>query len=284
MNTYIVKWFFSSLAFLAFVILSVFSLADVRWGDRTVTDEPSGIDVIFAIDVSRSMMSTDVVPTRLERSGVAVKGIMNGLAGSRFGVIIFKGTGVKSVPITEDVSAVSGFVGSLKTGYLSAPGTDIGAGIQVALASFSKDIESQKFVVLLSDGGATRGSVAEAIESAQSQEVTVISIGVGGEKLVPIPLGEERYVTDASGELVQTRLQDQELRRLANETGGLYLEIQDPTVIGSAVAAIRDLSGRRLLKGFQLVSSVRYRVFVFVALLLALLYQTIRMYRWKGSL
>jgi Ca-activated chloride channel family protein len=171
----------------------------------------------------------------------------------------------------------------LKTGFVSTPGTNIEAGIEEALNSFADDVESQRFVVLLSDGGSTLGDIERAAEAAAERYATVLSIGIGGEKLVPIPLADGGQVTDARGETVETRLQERDLIRISESTGGRFFTMNNPGVIGSVVDTVRDLSYKRLTKGFRLVSTVRYRTFLFGAFLLILIYQGVRIFRWKGS-
>ena len=126
LTVYLVKWFFGSLFFTLAIAFSILALAGFSWGQRSVEEDRSGLDVVVAVDVSRSMRATDGDDTsRIIEAREMVRGIVQDLPSARFGIVVFAGRALRSVPVTEDRVAVESFVASLGTEVLSAEGTDL---------------------------------------------------------------------------------------------------------------------------------------------------------------
>ena len=279
-NLFVVKWFFSSLALFLFFALLVLSLAGFRWGQTPLRDERRGTDVVLCFDVSRSMLARDIAPSRLERSAVLAKGLIESAPGARFGVVVFKGRAVQLIPITEDSSSISGVLDALSPDMVSSPGTDIDAGITVSAAGFLPGAETRKVIVLFSDGGLLEGNPLKTAEAAQRNEIEIHVVAAATESPTPILLPDGGAVRDASGNVVMTELRRDVVEGIARAGGG---ELFDLTQTGS-LRDLRDavLGGRAdRRRGFVYATHDRFRTFLSVGLAFLFLSIVVRGVRWK---
>ena len=152
LNTYLVKWFFSELFFLLFVIFAVLSLMGLSWGKKPIEEDREGLELVCVLDISRSMLANDIEPSRLKRSAALTDGLVNELEGGKFSVVLFKGKAVKVVPMTEDTAVIHSLTDTLTSGLITSPGTNIEEGLEEAIAAFPEATQSHKVILLFSDG------------------------------------------------------------------------------------------------------------------------------------
>lgn len=281
MEVFVIKWFFSSLTFTLFIVFLVLALAGFSGREHPVSYEPKGLDVIFVVDISRSMLAEDISPNRLRRSSEIIHGLIDGIGEARYGVTVFKGAGIQVIPLTEDTETVSAFVGALNTGILTSPGTNIEAGIRKAIESFPESIESRRMIFLFSDGGSLEGDPLTAAEAAKERDIIIHTIGAADTKGVPIPLQDGTFVKNDSGKIVNTFLRDEELRMIAEITGGQYFNLTDRLALGKLLLTIEEETLSGMERGFRLESTDIYRGYLAVALLSLLMNLIIRIARWK---
>ena len=214
------------------LLTAVIAMAGPRYGYRWEDVERRGVDIIVALDCSRSMMATDISPTRLDRAKREVVDLLNMLQGDRVGLVAFAGTAFLQCPLTIDYDTFHLFLGALTPDFLPAGGTRLNDAVTTALDGFNKKDHSDKAIILITDGEPTGEDPSEAVARAAKEGVKIFSIGVGGKEGVPVPDGEGGLKKDRSGNIVLTRLNEETLKKMAVETGGAYVR---------SVAGERDL-------------------------------------------
>ena len=227
------KRFKNTLLLLAAGLLFL-ALARPQWGHTWTESRSRGIDVIFALDSSRSMLAGDIKPNRLIRAKLAIEDFVNQLEGDRIGLVAFAGSAFLQCPLTLDYGAFFQSLEAVDTNVISAGGTDLAAALQEAEAAFSSE-NNFKIVILITDGEDLEESGIKQAGEAAGRGVTVYAVGVGTPEGSPIPLrtrtGGIEYVRDEEGNVVRSRLDSETLERIASETGGFFVEL-GPTGYG----------------------------------------------------
>jgi tetratricopeptide (TPR) repeat protein len=205
----------------------ILTLANPQVGTRLEEVKREGIDLFVALDVSLSMKSEDIRPSRLEKAKRDVSELLRKLSGDRVGMIVFAGDAFVQFPLTADYAAADLFLSAIDVDAVPIPGTMIGSAIEVALKSFSKDAPTQKAIVIVSDGENTEGDVMGAVEDAKKVGVKVYSVGMGTPEGGPIPLLNQSgdrvdYKRDQSGSIVLSKLDETMLQQIAVTTSGTY--------------------------------------------------------------
>jgi Ca-activated chloride channel family protein len=205
----------------------IIALVNPKIGTKTETVKREGVDIVFAIDVSKSMLAEDVQPSRLTKSKQIVSQIINSLGSDRIGIIGYAGGAYPVLPITTDYSVAKMFLQSMNTDMVSSQGTAISEALQLA-EGFYDNPKTSKLLILVSDGEDHGEGSQEAAEEARKKGIKIITIGVGTEKGGPIPLrdGNGRitgFKKDSQGETVTTKLYPEALKTIAAATKGGYV-------------------------------------------------------------
>jgi len=214
----------------------VLAAAGPQWGTAPAESVPVGQEVVFAVDVSRSMLAEDVDPSRLARARRVVRQMLARLPSAEAGLVVFAGEASLAVPLTRDAGAVELYLSSAAPDWISDPSTDLGRAIQVALGAFGPERAPGRAVVLLSDGEDHGDLLETAIGAARERGIEVEAVGVGTTAGSRIPLPGGEWVT-ASGEPVVTRLEPEALETAAEATGGEFATAADE-------ASLARLAGR----------------------------------------
>ena len=281
-SAYMVKCFFAGGTFLFFVLFSVLSLVGFSWGKTPVEEDREGLDVVFVVDVSRSMLAQDSRPNRLGLAGDLAQGIALGFPASRFALVVFKGSAVTAVPMTEDRSAIEGLLEHLSPALAGRPGTDIEEGLSQALASFPAGTNRHRLILLFSDGGTHAGSPGTAARKAAEEGIPIFTVGLGRKDGVTVKLAEGTVLLGENGKPYVTRLNEEPLRALAELSGGKYFFAADASSAGLILEEMRSFEGLRGKMGFRLVTEDHYRLFLFLGFLCLGAHLFLRSYRWKG--
>ncbi len=196
-----------------------------KWSEET----RSGLDILLAIDCSKSMLTEDVKPNRLERAKLAVQDFSDHLPDNRLGLIAFAGDAFLQCPLTLDHDAFQTAVRELDTDTIPRPGTDIATAIDQAVSALKSQPNNLKFLILITDGEDLEGHVLAAAKSAAQAGLKIYTIGVGTPEGGVIPerddSGSVAYHHDANGQIVQSKLDESTLRQIAQITGGAYEEL-----------------------------------------------------------
>jgi len=225
---------------LAFICLAlagiILALVNPKTGTRTEKVKREGIDIVFAIDVSRSMLAEDVAPSRLQKAKQIVSQIINTLGTDRIGIVGYAGSAYPVLPITTDYSVAKMFLENMNTEMVSSQGTAIADAISLSETYFD-DPQTSKLIILVSDGEDHGQDSEAAAEEAKKKGIKMITVGVGTQKGGPIPLREngkiKGYKKDGDGQTVVTKLYPDALKTLAERTNGGY-------IYGSSTRAVSD--------------------------------------------
>ena len=283
-NVFLVKSFFRGLCTVLFFSFVILGLAGFHWGRRPIEEDRSGIEIVFAIDVSPSMLAEDVGPNRLERGKDIVRSVVQDFPESRFAVVAFGGRAVPVLPMTEDGYAVQSLLSVLSPETLTSPGTDIEGAIESALDTFPEGSARHQALVLISDGEYHTGNPSAAARSASARGIPVFSITTGSEQGSSIPLTGGGVVETHDGEMVRTRANPSAMRQVAEATDGLHLSAGEGEVFARLREGLAGYTERRDRDGFRLASVPRYRLFLALALLFLVLENALRIVRWRRIL
>jgi Ca-activated chloride channel homolog len=283
-NAHLVKWFFGTLSVVVCVVAATIALSGISWGRYAVGTTFTGTDVCLLIDVSRSMLAQDVFPSRLERTASVIGRIIAASPGTRFSVVVFKGTAVEIVPPTDDTESISEVVGALDPAMLTSGGTNIATGIRAAVDSFPAQDGAKKLVLMFSDGGSLTGDAAVAARDASGKGVVIDAIPVGTAAGGPIPLPNGSYVLDASGARVTVKLDSDVLAQISQATGGEVVSISDPLLPEKVANQIAATGDHARAGEFRVETKDQFRVFLIVALVSLAAGIFVRSIRWRDMI
>jgi len=211
--------------------LALVSLAQPRWGYTFQDVKRKGLDLLIAVDTSRSMLSNDVQPDRLERVKLATQDLINELQGDRVGLIAFAGRAFLQAPLTIDYEAAMESINDLDTKTIPEGGTNISSAIDLATQSFGKSAAGNRALIIFTDGEELSGDAVKTAKAAADQGVRIFTVGVGTPQgsLIPITSdnGETAFVKDSSGQVVKSKLDEKPLQEIAQATGGFYLHLEN---------------------------------------------------------
>lgn len=210
----------------AFACLSL-ALVNPKIGTKLETVRSEGVDVVFAIDVSKSMLAEDIAPSRLDKSKQLVTQIINSLVSDRVGIIAYAGKAFPQLPITTDYASAKMFLQNMNTDMLSSQGTAISEAIQLSKTYFDNEDQANRVLIIISDGEDHDGEAVSIAEEAAEQGIRILTVGVGDLKGGPIPIKRNgvilNYKKDNNGETVITRLDETILKEIASEANGVYI-------------------------------------------------------------
>ena len=205
----------------------ILGLVNPKIGTKMETVKREGIDIVFAMDVSKSMLAEDVAPNRLEKSKQIVSQIINQLGSDRIGIVAYAGSAFPVLPITTDYGVAKMFLQSMNTGIVSSQGTSLDEAIKLSSTYFEDKSKTSKLLILISDGEDHSEGAETAAEEANKLGMKIITIGVGTEKGSTIPLRRngivESFQRDNNNEVVVTKLNQESLTTIAKATKGGYV-------------------------------------------------------------
>ena len=211
------------LAFACFIV----ALVNPKMGTKLESVKREGLDIVFAVDVSKSMLAEDMAPNRLDKAKQLVTQVINSLASDRVGIIAYAGKAFPQLPITTDYGSAKLFLQSMNTDMLSSQGTAINEAIKLSTTYYDENLDTNRVLIIISDGeDHTEASLAIA-EEASSQGIKIFTVGVGDTKGGPIPLKQngvlQGYKKDKNGETVITKLDEETLINIAQAANGFYI-------------------------------------------------------------
>jgi Ca-activated chloride channel family protein len=219
------KRFLKALLLLFALGTLIFALAGPRWGSQYQEVSRKGVDIMVLVDVSRSMMVEDVKPNRLERATREIIDFLKVVEGDRVGLTAFAGAAFVQCPLTLDYAALEMFLNVLQPGIIPVPGTDLGTAIETGLSAFDAKTETDKVMLLITDGEDNENRGLEAARKAADQGAKIFVFGIGDPSGGPIPAGNDQggFKKDKNGNLVLSKLDEKTLQDIAMETGGGYV-------------------------------------------------------------
>jgi Ca-activated chloride channel family protein len=236
-----VRWLLLFLATALF--LFAFCGPQLCRGSRPV--ERKGVDVLFMLDVSNSMLVADVSPDRLTRAKSGILRISKGLRDGRQALLLFAGSPLVQCPMTTDHAAFEALLGMVSTELVSDQGTAFDSALNLAMRLFErteppgdvKEVQGEKVIVLLSDGENHSGNFRAVADALKQSGVSVFTIVLGKPLPAAIPLGQSSGVKkDAAGKIVKTRSSPETMRRLAGDSGGTFFDASEDDAVYDRVA------------------------------------------------
>jgi Ca-activated chloride channel family protein len=264
----IVKFILWSLAWMLIVI----GMADPQTGSKLEKIKRKGVDMIFALDVSNSMMAQDITPNRLERAKQAIVHLLGKLENDRVGLVAFAGKAYIQMPLTTDYSATRLFLSNINPGMIPVQGTAIGDAIETCIASFGNTKQS-KAIIIITDGENHEDNALEAAQNAAAKGIRVYTIGIGLADGAPIPVysgtTQIGYKKDASGITVITRLNAPMLQDVAKAGKGIFVRANNSqSGVQEVFDQINKLEKSEYNEAFFSDYEDRYQFFILAALLL----------------
>jgi Ca-activated chloride channel family protein len=261
--------------FLLFVFFGVIALTRPQFGVKMELVERKGIDIMVAMDISKSMLAEDVAPSRLERAKFEIARFIDLLKGDRVGLIVFAGESFVQCPLTLDYGAAKMFLNTVNTDWVQLQGTDIAGAINQAVEGFKSKQNKSRVLIILSDGEEHLGDAAEAAKKAAAENVKLYTVGLGSESGVPIPLSKDKsnivYKKDGEGNLVMTRLNPMMLEKIAIAGNGKYFQAGTTLDLVSIYGEIAKMEKNELGTDRLNIYEEQYQVFLVIALLFILM-------------
>ena len=266
------------LKFILFIIAYaslVLALADPQIGSKMEDVKRKGSDLMILLDVSNSMLSHDLSPSRLESAKRAIAQMIYNLHDDRIGIIVFAGQAYVQLPVTTDYSAAKLFLNTINTNMVPVQGTAIGAAIDLGMQSFDFKDGTSKAMIIITDGENHEDDAVAATKAARDKDVVVSVIGEGSEEGSPIPIikdgKESGFHTDSLGKTVISKLDENMCKEIAEAGNGVYVRA---TNASSGLNIVLDQVGKMQKKQYESKTfkdfEDRFQIFLALALILLL--------------
>ena len=252
--------------------LVIAALARPQWGSDVEVVEHRGVQVMVALDISRSMLAQDVKPSRLDRAKLEISDLMSRLTGDEIGIVLFSGASFIQFPITFDYATARTYLSHAHPDAITRQGTVIAEAIETAMTGFSDQRTGQKVIVVMTDGENHEGDPVEEARRAASEGAAVYTIGFGSVQGEPLPEYDESgalagFREDAQGDVVISRLDEETLVRVAEAGGGRYFRAADPDAISDLAAEIQSFEDETLESEFSRTKIERFQIFLLTGVL-----------------
>ena len=234
----------------ALLVFSLFfmilALAEPKWGFHIEEIKRRGVDLVMALDVSKSMLAEDLKPNRLSRAQLEMESLLESLRGDRVGLVVFAGSSFIQCPLTLDYATAKLFLEDVSIESIPRGGTDVGDAVKKSIEAFEGEEAGDRVILLITDGEDHGGSLDAALKEAKEKEIKIYPVGIGKTEGAPIPLqsegGQVQYLRDPSGSVVLSKLDLRLLERIASHTGGRG------GIIGSGDFSLEELYERSIAK------------------------------------
>lgn len=212
-----------------FIILFLsIALANPKIGTELKSINREGVDIVFAIDVSKSMLAEDVAPNRLTRSKRIISEIINSLSSDRVGIVAYAAQAIPQVPLTTDFASVKNFLQVIDTDMLSSQGTSIDSALNLSVNFFDQNSDTNRVLILISDGEDHDDIPESIINLISENNINLITIGIGQEAGTTIPIKidgtVDSYKKDINGDVVITKRNSDFLLKIATSSKGEYID------------------------------------------------------------
>jgi Ca-activated chloride channel family protein len=245
---------------IAGVAAAIVALARPQWGRQEEPMFDRSREILIAIDLSRSMLTPDVAPSRLERGKLLIQSLLDRLHGERVGLVAFSGTAFLQAPMSADYEILREFLPQLNPDFLPDAGTNYGPMLETSAEAFSAGSDADRFLIVLSDGGANDDDWQSKISGLTKKGVHVIALGIGSAAGGFIPDGHGGFIKDDRGAVVLAKLDSESLRQLADRTRGVYRDasgwVDVPELVNTVIAAgkqgvFQEVHTARRIERFQ---------------------------------
>jgi Ca-activated chloride channel family protein len=206
----------------------IISLTNPKMGSKLKTIKREGVDIVFALDISKSMLAEDIAPNRLEKSKQIISKIIDRLGSDRVGIIVYAGNSYPLLPITTDHAAANMFLQNANPDMVSSQGTAINEALELAKTYYNNDEQTNRFLIILSDGEDHQEETKQVAQNLANDGVKIYTIGVGTARGGPIPIRVNGamvgYKKDNKGETVISKRVSEVLQGIADTSDGTYID------------------------------------------------------------
>lgn len=254
----------------------ILALVNPKIGTKIETVKRQGIDIVFALDISKSMLAEDIAPSRLEKSKQLISQIINSLGNDRIGIVGYAGSAYPVLPMTTDYSIAKMYLQNMNTNMVSSQGTALNDAINLATTFFDAQ-DTSKLIILVSDGEDHGDGAQEASEIAKEKGIKITTIGVGTVTGGPIPIKGDNgviaeYKKDNEGEVVITKLNPDILQNIAQNTKGTYMEGNNTKQVLEQIKNVLDTIEKTEFESQEIAEyQTQYQWFIGVAFFLLFL-------------
>ena len=254
----------------------IIGLINPKIGTELETVKREGVDIVFVVDVSKSMLAEDIAPNRIEKAKRLVSAIINNLIGDRIGIIAYANQAIPQLPITTDYNAGKMFLMSLNTDMLSSQGTALNSALDLSLTFFNDEDQTNRVVFIFSDGEDHSEQAEEASLNAAANGIKIFTFGIGTESGGPIPLKIngvlESYKKDENGDVVITKRNSEILKLISQNTNGQYIDGNNTNEVLDFVSTTLKNLEKKEFEAKKFVSyKDQFQIFIFIAFVLILI-------------
>lgn len=279
-----VRFLVSSLLFVLCLFFMLVALSGFSWQKKPEKDDSQGLEILFVLDVSRSMNAEDIVPSRLAKSVSLISTIIDNVDSGKMGIIAFKGEAIVAVPITEDRLIINSFLGAVNSNIITSPGSNQEKAVSLALDSFSGNSVAKRVVLFITDGESLEGDVFRNVSKSINSDIPIYTVAAGTHKGATIPDGNGGDIKNLAGKSVISRVDYGVLEDLSELTYGNSYRLEEATVIAEVIQDIRSLTSYQGGERIKYINIVQYRIFLIISLLFLLLYLFFKEWRWSEIL
>ena len=254
------------------IALIIVALARPQWGSDVQIVEHRGVQVMVALDISRSMLAQDLKPTRLDRAKLEISDLMSRLTGDEVGIVLFSGASFIQFPLTFDYATARTYLRNASPDAITRQGTVIAKAIETAMTGFSEERVSQKIIVIMTDGENHEGDPIAAARQAAEDGAVIYTVGFGSPEGEPVPEYDGQgnvigYREDDQGRVVITQLDEAALQQVAQAGGGKYFRAVERGAIAGLVDEIQSFQDESLQSEFNRTNVERFQIFLLAGVL-----------------
>ena len=256
----------------------IIAFANPQYGENERLVSSKGIDIMIALDVSKSMLADDLIKgySRLEIAKKGISSLFQNLKGDHVGIVVFAGDAYKQLPITPDYKVANMFLSNIETQMISSQGTDIGNAIDKCVSSFKKERETNKAIIILSDGEDHQENALIAAKKAAKEGIIINTIGMGSTKGVPIPVynkGKQTGVKkDQNNQTVLTKLNEQMLMDIALTADGVYSRANGMNIgLKNIINRINKIEQSTLETNRYTTYDDKFQIYLFIGIIFMLI-------------
>ena len=254
------------------IALIIVALARPQWGSDVQIVEHRGVQVMVALDISRSMLAQDLKPTRLDRAKLEISDLMSRLTGDEVGIVLFSGASFIQFPLTFDYATARTYLRNASPDAITRQGTVIAKAIETAMTGFNEERVSQKIIVIMTDGENHEGDPIAAARQAAEDGAVIYTVGFGSPEGEPVPEYDGQgnvigYQEDDQGRVVITQLDEAALQQVAQAGGGKYFRAVERGAIAGLVDEIQSFQDESLQSEFNRTNIERFQIFLLAGVL-----------------
>ncbi len=231
------------------IALGIVALSNLRKPAKTNGEQREGIDVMIALDVSKSMLSRDVKPSRLDVAKQFVSVLIDDIGDNRVGLVVFAGQAVLQMPLTTDAAAAKLYLSNATPDAVPTQGTDISNALLQCSGALNTKEKKYKAVVLITDGEDHNPQTKNSLQQLYDEGVIVYTVGIGTPEGSPIIEGGNVTKTDINGKPVISKLNEEELKLIADKTGGAYYHLESSETTATQLASQLNSGEKKLING-----------------------------------